>query len=134
MENTLSDIRYVAGLIKIEKPKEITIIISQKWKYKFLEKFKEQLIKTKNASEIIKNLMQTSLRKYGQEISKLVPKLIEKQPEVIINKNKENKIFNENKEIFEKEFNCVIKIEDADKFSHEKAKNAIPGRPTILIQ
>ncbi len=133
IDNTLADIRYVKDLIKIEKPNEITIIIPANWKYNFLEAFKEQLTRTKNISEIIKNLMQTNLRKYGQEISRLVPKLLEKQPEFIINKNKEFKIFNENKEVFEKEFNCKIIIQDADTFKHQKSNNALPGKPAILI-
>lgn len=133
VENTVADIRYVKDLIKKDKPNEIKIMISSKWKYEFLEEFKKQIAKTKNVSEIIKNLMSTNLRKYGQEISKLVPKMIEKQPEIILTKNKELKIFNEKKEIFEKEFNCKITIEDADKFTHEKAKNALPGKPAIVI-
>ena len=71
IENTISDTRQVIQLIKIEKPKEITIIISNKWKYELYKEFKEIFERTRNVSEVIKEVMKNiELRKYGQEVIK----------------------------------------------------------------
>jgi len=131
--NLFSDIRYLLKLIKAE-PKKITIIVSPVWKYKFYQEFKRVFAKTKNISEIIKTLMQTPLKQYGNEITKLIPKLIEKQPSIIMSQEKEFKIFSSNKELIEKEFNCEIILEKAEKSQNEKSKFALPGKPSILIQ
>src|SRR3989344_5233687 len=81
VNNTISDIRYVINLVKIEKPKQITLIISPKWKYELFSKVIAIMKSNKNPGDIIKEVMKTELRQYGNQIMKLIPKLIEKQPE-----------------------------------------------------
>ena len=134
INNIIEDIKYVKNLIKIENPKEITIIISSKWKYELFAKVKELMEKTRNASEIIKELMKIDkFRQYGQEISKLIPKLIQGQPEFILSQEKELKIFNDKKEFLEKELKSKILIEIAEKSKDQKAKNSLPFKPAIVI-
>ncbi len=133
MLNLLSDIRYLTNLLKTQKINKLTIIVSQKWKYGMFAEFKKTFESTKNFSEIMKVLAQ-KFRQHAQEISKLLPKLIEKQPGIILNKEKELKFFNENKGKIEKEFNCKVVIEDADKFKNTKSNNALPGKPAIIIE
>ncbi len=133
MNNTISDIRYLLNLLKKESPNNLTLIVSSSWKYKFLKEFKKVFEKTKNFSDIMKLLM-VDFKQYGQEISKLLPKLIEKQPSIILNKEKEIKLFNNNIKNLEKEFNTKIIVKDADFFNHDKSKFALPGKPAIIIE
>ena len=66
---------------------------------------------TRVISDIIREILKsTELKQYAQEISKIVPKIIEKQPDFVLSQEKELKIFNENKESIEKEFNTKILI------------------------
>ncbi len=133
VNNTISDLKYVVNLVKIQNPKQITLIISPKWKYEMFTKVKKLLETTRNMGDIIRELMKTDLKQYAKEISKIVPKLIEKQPDTILNQEKELKIFKENKELIEKEFNCKVIIELAEKSKDPKANNAQPSKPAILI-
>ena len=134
IENTTSDIRQVLQLIKIEKPKEITIIIANKWKYELYKEFKKIFENTKNVSEIIKEIMKnTELRKYGQEVIRIIPKLVEKQPDNKFTQEKEYQVFTEYKKQLEKEFDTKIKIEKAEESQDKKAGSAIPGKPSLVI-
>ena len=77
--------------------------------------------------------MKKDLRQYGKEIAKQIPKLMQNQPETILSQEKEFKIFNENINILEKEFNCQVKIEKSESSKNEKAKFGLPGKPSIVI-
>ena len=134
IENTTSDIRQVLQLIKIEKPKEITIIISNKWKYELYKEFKEIFERTRNVSEIIKEVMKNiELRKYGQEVIKIIPKLVEKQPDQVFTQEKEYQIFTEYKKQLENEFDIKVTIEKAEESADKKAGSAMPGKPSLVI-
>ena len=132
INNTTEDIKQVLQLIKLEKPKKIVIIISNKWKYNLYTKLK--LLKTKDRTEITKEIMSSGLKEYGQEIMKILPKLIINTPEVILTNNKEFGIFEENKKCLEDEFKCKVEIVYAEKFKHNKSNNASPGKPAILVE
>ncbi len=132
IENTKDDIKYVKGLIKIENPKKIVIIVAQNWKYELYKRILSE--KTNNPNELIGKIMKTDLKKYGKEIAKIIPKIIGRLPERIVEKDYELKVFSEGKSRIEKEFNCKISVEDADKFKHEKSSFALPGKPAIFIE
>ncbi len=130
----IQDIGYISKLIKIKKPKTVTIFVSSAWKYKFIEKFKQELDKSKNPSSAIKEIMSTTLKDYGPEISRLVKGLVEKKMDVMLTKERELELLKENKARIEKEFKCKVSIKDADDSKDEKAKNSLPGKPTIIIK
>ncbi len=132
LDTLRQDINQVMKLAKISKPKKIKIFVAQKWKYDLLRKIKE--LNTRNVSEILKALMQSELRSYGQEITKLVPKIIDKMPEVVLPKEREIKVLESIKDFLEKEFDCSVNILDSEKSQEEKAKNALPGKPAILVE
>lgn len=134
LENTKKDIYSVLQLAKIEKPEKITIIISPKWKYELFNIVKEKILVTRNASEIIKHVMSTELKKHGQDITKIIPKIIDKIPEHVLDQDSEMNFFSENKDFLEKEFNCNVELIPAEESSEAKAKNAGPGKPAIIIK
>src|SRR3989338_143480 len=82
VENTRKDIIEVLKLTKIEKPKKITLFVSDKWKYDFMEQLRIQIKRTRNSGEIIKALMATDLKIYSHEISKLVLKLLNDETKI----------------------------------------------------
>src|SRR3989338_4060017 len=57
IHNTISDINNVLRLIKVDKPTKIILIISPKWKYKFIEIFKKEIEKTRDIKALIQTLM-----------------------------------------------------------------------------
>ena len=107
------------------------------WKYEFMAQFKEAIKTTRNPGELIKLFMQTELKKYGQDITKLIPKLIKdtsKVPLVLIGQDKELESIKSSKSMLESEFNTVVEIVKTEDSNHPKAKNASPGKLAILIE
>ena len=138
VSDVLRDIFSVMKLVNIEKAKQIKIIISDEWKYEFAQRMKDLLDTSNNPGEIIKSLMSTELKRYGQDITKLVPKIFNdrsKLPKVVINQEEELKALNENINILKKELaseNVIIEVSENSKES--KAKQAMPGKPAIIIE
>ena len=72
IETTKEDIRKIKELVKIE-PKEITLFVSEKWKYNFYSNLKKELEKTRDVKILISKLM---IKEHGQEISKIIPSVV----------------------------------------------------------
>lgn len=135
VENIRKDIMSVKSLAKIDRPKKISIIISQEWKYDFVSRMKELIKTTYNPGEIIKELMQSDLRNHGKEISKLVPKIVKdhsKLPAVLLERDVELSVLEEKKDMLGKEFGCDIEVLETS--DNPKSANAFPGKPAIVIE
>jgi leucyl-tRNA synthetase len=134
---TTKDINKVLELTNL-KPKSITLIISSKWKYKFFQILKEEMQKTRNVNVLINILMdEKEMKKHGQEIVKMIPVILKdstKLPEEILSQETEIKSLKEVKHRFKEEFSCKIMIEPAEKSKYSKAKQASPGKPTIILE
>jgi len=131
---TRRDILKVLGFANIKNPKKVKLIVAEEWKYEFFEKLKEELEKTRNPGDIIKALMQTDLKAYGKDISKMVPKLLKdsaKIPAIVLSQEKELAALNEAKKILESEFG---KIEILRMEESQDKKTAMPGKPAIIVE
>jgi leucyl-tRNA synthetase len=132
--STLDDVRDILKLAKIEKPKKITVIVAEKWLYGFVRKLKQELGKTYNVGELIRATMD---KEHGSEISKLVPRLAKdrsKLPEVVTSQQDELKALKDGKQVFVQEFNAAVEIVTAESSDNPKAKNALPGKPAIVVE
>lgn len=135
-ENLKADINGVLKLTKILKPMAIKLFIAEQWKSDFYKEFKAQFEKTKNPGDIIKLLMQTELREHGDVISKMVPKLINEPariPPIILGQKKELAAFQSFKDQLAKDYGCSVEIVKEQDSREPKAKNALPGRPAIVV-
>ena len=133
----VEDISAVIELSKLEKVNEIRLFVAEDWKYEALKAVKRELDNTRNAGEIIKKLMQTKLKNYSKEISILIPKLVRNPgriPAVVTHEEAELKFLEDSKKFFEKEFNCKVSILRVKNSKEEKAKQAMPGKPAILVE
>lgn len=129
----LNDIHHVKKLAKVEKLKKVKLIIADTWKYDFVNKVVKEFSKTKNIGEIIKILMKDEgLRKHGREISRMVPRIAGKVSKVIKRKT-EMEVIEEARDFLSKEFDCKIEIVEESKSSESKAKQAMPGKPAIVV-
>ncbi|MBI4451497.1 leucine--tRNA ligase [Candidatus Woesearchaeota archaeon] len=136
IEQTLSDVRDIMRLVKIEKCSRITLFAAEQWKHEFYAAMKAQLAKTKNTGEIIRALMATGLREHGSDIAKLVPKLVQDPSRILaysLNHADEAKALQEGKLALEKELGCAVEIIAAEKSKEQKARNAWPGKPAIVV-
>lgn len=137
-ERVIEDIKNIIKLVG-KKPKSILLISAPEWKFELIK-----LIKSKTNSgkrdfkEIISDAMKNeSIRKHGQEASKIIPKLVSessKIPELLTGAKEELNGFDKMRNLLKKEFGCSINVESAEKSAEEKAKNAMPGKPAILVK
>jgi len=137
VEGVHADIYSVLKLTGKEKAEKITLFVAEKWKFDLFSLLKEELSKTRDASAIMKTLMSGEMKKHGQEITKIVPKVVKdasKLPVVVLDEDTEYYALKESKEELEKEFKCSVEILKASESKEVKAKQAMPGKPAILLQ
>ncbi len=137
VSSTASDICRVLELAKLDKPSKVRLFISDAWKYDFVRQLKQELEKTRDVGSILKSIMSTGLKVYGQEISKLVPKLAAdacKMPAVVMDQDKEVAVLEENRATLEKQFGCPVELVRAQEAKEPKARQAMPGKPAILVE
>ncbi|MBD3304544.1 leucine--tRNA ligase [Candidatus Woesearchaeota archaeon] len=132
----LSDISQVQELTGKNEINKIKFIVAAEWKYKFLEELRKHMEKTRNIGEILKNIMERDLKKYGKEISKMVPKLVKNPariPKVILSQKEEMKNIKDAEKDISEQFNAELEIIPEEKSKEAKAKQALPGKPAILV-
>ncbi|MBW2997864.1 leucine--tRNA ligase [Candidatus Woesearchaeota archaeon] len=131
---TMGDARDILKLLKIANPKQITLIVSAAWKYDFIKKLKSELEKTYDVGALIKATLD---KEHASDISKLVPKLIKdrsKIPDIVTSQAEEIAALEQNRQLFTDEFKAEIIIIKAEDTKEPKAKNAMPGKPAILVE
>jgi leucyl-tRNA synthetase len=132
--SAVGDVKGILALAKIEKPKKITLIVAEKWLYNFMVKLKEELAKTYDVGVLIRATMD---KEHGQDISKLVPRLCKdrsKLPDIVTSQEEEFAALAAHKATFEKEFGSAVEVVKAEDCQNAKSKNALPGRPAILVE
>ncbi|MFH1174251.1 MAG: leucine--tRNA ligase [archaeon] len=127
------DIINVLSLMKIERPEKIIIITADSWKYDLYRVVKTERERTRHVHEIMKTIMVSDLKKHGQEITKLLPKLVEKMPELILDEMQEISFLKEAQSALQREFSCDVIIVRAKDSTEKKAKMALPGKPAFVI-
>src|SRR3989344_1254636 len=133
INSAVQDIKEILKLVKIDNPKHISLFIAEDWKYDFMKKLKKEMEKTRNISDLIKSSL---IKGHEKEISRLIPSIVKdpaKIPSSILSSEKEFRIFNNNINKFEKEFNCKFSIALSKNSEEAKAKQAFPGKPSIIV-
>ena len=136
IRTVLTDITHVLKLIN-KKPTTITLFISLSWKYVLFEKLKVMIQETKNPKIIMQQLMaDKDMKQYGNDIATFVPKLVTsgKISAPLKSDEEELHVLHSGKSFLEKEFQCTVEIIKAVNAGHQKALQATPGRPAILIE
>lgn len=131
-----SDIHHVKKLACISDAKKIMLIVSPNWKYDLFSRLKEEMEKTFNAGDIIKSLMETDLKKHGEDISKIVPAVVKdtsKIPSMVLDQETELAKLRDSAQLLAEEFKCQVEVVAAEDSTESKARNAAPGKPAIVI-
>ncbi len=138
MLDILDSINQIRLITKKESLKTIQIIVADEWKFKFYSKLMELLEKSKNQGEITKKIMQDKeLKPRGQFISQTIGKVLKnvgKYPKICLSTNEEVEYFKDIKVIVERKYNCKVIVNAEKDSKEEKANQALPGRPAIVIE
>ncbi len=126
------DIENIEKILN-RKPKKIHVFIANEIKrdiYALIarEKKFDLVLNAAKANAKLKTKMDVV-----QRIVKLLIKNAHSLPKILSSKEELNAL-NEAEEFFRKEFRCTISIEMEDIAKHERAKNALPNKPSIAFE
>jgi len=135
IQTVINDIKKVLVLAKLNTPKKIQLLVADDWKYELIKNIKKELETTRNAGEIIRKVM---IKEYGKEIASLVPKLINdqsKMPKEVTSQKEELTALKNATEFLKEEFEvATIEVIKSESSQHEKSKQALPGKPAIIVE
>lgn len=133
IQGTLEDLHSVLKLTKIKKPKKIQLFVADKWKYglhKLLKKEKSRDFR-KIMSKVMKN---NEFKKHSKDVSKMIQRALKQGLDEISNQDNEFTALNESRDFFTKEFKAEIEVIKAEDSKEGKARQALPGKPAILVE
>ncbi|MEK6974096.1 MAG: leucine--tRNA ligase [Nanoarchaeota archaeon] len=133
IERVNYDINSVIELTKI-KPSKITLFVAEPWKFEFFEHLKKNMEKTRNISDLIKGTLRFGDEK---EIPKLITSILKdpsKMPMTVLDEKTEYGSLNQEMDNIAKRFGAQIEVIKASESQEQKAKQALPGKPAILIK
>ena len=124
-----TDIGEIMKLVKIV-PKTIKLISSPSWKYAFVHNLKA--VDSRDMKTIISKMKDKTHVKEGMS---LIQSFIKGNINVdlVLNQHEEIAALEEMKTVLEKEFQAKAIIERAEDSKEQKARNALPGKPAILL-
>lgn len=135
IKQTLTDFAEVKKLAKVDKPKKVTLLVSLPWKYELFNVLTK--LDSRNPGLVLKEVMKNNnLKKYGKEISKFVPKLVQsgRVPSSVSSEKEEYNSLMKAKEFLESELACQVEIIKASKSDNPKGRTALPGKVGILVE
>ncbi len=132
------DVRTVLELARVQEPKQVTIIVAADWKSELFSLLKEQLKNTRNQGEIMKSLLsRAELKTRAGEVAGLVQKVLKdpsKIPESVLHQEAAYQFLKDSTLFFKELFHGEIEVVKEEESREEKAKQALPGKPSIVVK
>jgi hypothetical protein len=136
MAQVLDDVAQVLKLAKVDRPVLVTLFVAQDWKAQLFRKLKEMISKTRDIGQIMKQIM-ADFKEHAQEASGLVQKILKdpgKIPAHITHQEAEHQNLMDSLTFLKQEFGCPVEIIKEQESTEAKAKQALPGKPAILVK
>ncbi len=132
-----SDVRTILGLQKLT-PKKVTLFVAEEWKFVLFAELKKLLEESRDVGSIMRKVLQNAaLKKFGKEVSTLVPRIVKdpsKMPELVMSSAQEKDALESFNVFLEKEFSCSVVVIAEGASKEMKAKQALPGKPAIVVE
>jgi leucyl-tRNA synthetase len=132
----ITDIRTVQELAKLEKISKVNIFVSEEWKYDLFDVVKKEFENENRDFKVIlgKVMADENLRKQGKVITKILPSLLKKGMPAYLSQKEELAVLEENLSFLKREFDAQINVFKAEDSNENKAKQALPSKPAILVE
>ena len=132
-------VKDIGGVLRLKqmKPKSITLFVAEQWKYDVFDAVRKQSASTKNVKVIMDALMKTEFKKNAEFIAKTVPKLVMEPgriPTFLLGQKREAEVLDEAVAFMANKFECDVTVVLEQKSAEPKAKNALPGKPAIVVE
>ncbi|NVM55185.1 MAG: leucine--tRNA ligase [Candidatus Helarchaeota archaeon] len=136
LQDLISDVKNILKVIKIEKIRKIQLIVAKNWKYSLFKLISDEFKKGTERKELMKKIMQTDLRQYGKQVNILLNKILKNPnilPPIKLIQTDELDFYKAIEANLANKFSATIEILKEEETSEEKAVQAIPGKPVIII-
>lgn len=138
LDNTINSINQILQIVKKRDIKSLIIIIAAEWKYRFVSDLLDLIENLEDPKIIIKELLKNEkYKEHTKVIPQIVGKILKKRGKFVkspLSFNEEYQFFINLKQILEKKYSCTIKITSELKSLEQKATQALPGRPAIILK
>ncbi len=133
VQQVLDDVENIQKIAGI-KPKKIALFVAEDWKFNVYGVMLRN--KNKSINEITNEIMRSDARKYGKATLNFIHSAYRKINELktVIPRKSQLEILEEAKGFMQRETNCTIEITDASKSENQKARQATPQKPGILLE
>jgi leucyl-tRNA synthetase len=127
-----TDIEKISGLIE-KKPESVFVYIADDWKRKLYTLVKEK----KKFDLVMQSASKDSeLKQHMKQLTTLTKQLVRNAhslPE-ILSAEEELTSLKDAEQFLSKEFDCSVTVHPESEGKHEKARNASPGKPAIILE
>src|SRR3989338_7219443 len=134
----LSDIERIRELAKIEEPKKVTIITAAPWKYSLMRALTGIISETRDMKAIMGTCMdEKAVKANAKEAVKIIQTLLKnnsKIPKVLLEEKKELEAYKAAAESIKQEYGAKAEIVAEKESKEAKARQALPGKPAIVIE
>ena len=137
IRKTRDDVDKISALVEKKtekKPEKVIIYVAGDWKRKAYEILRNE----QSIDKVMKAVKENKdLKDRAKDVAMMVKPLMKNVrvlPEVKMNSKEELEILKDAKDFLEDEFSCRVEILPDSKPKHEKAKNAMPNKPAIVIE
>lgn len=117
-----------------KKPEKITLYVAGEWKRRVYD----ILRKEKSIDRVMKEVQaDEKLKPHAKDVPAMLKPLMKNVhtlPEIKMDEKTELEILKDAKEFFAEEFSCKAEVLADSKPKHDKARNAMPGKPAIVIE
>ncbi|WP_435078517.1 leucine--tRNA ligase [Halococcus sp. AFM35] len=130
VENTREDVRHIIDVADIENAAAIEVVVAPEWKHRALD------IAIHSDEDVVGNVMaEDDLRERGEAAADYAKDLAAEHQSLseALAPEKEFAALERAKWLFEREFDCSVRLERADEAPDDIAREATPGRPAIEI-
>ncbi|MAG16055.1 leucine--tRNA ligase [Candidatus Woesearchaeota archaeon] len=138
VHNVLSDVEKIIELAGIKEPKKITLIIAADWKYTLLKTLVTAMKDTRDTKAVIGTCMdERKVKAYAKYAVKIIQALLKdnsKIPKILLEEKKELESYKAAIETIEKEYGTKAEIISEKETENAKAKQALPGKPAIVVE
>ncbi|PIN76038.1 leucine--tRNA ligase [Candidatus Woesearchaeota archaeon CG10_big_fil_rev_8_21_14_0_10_37_12] len=136
MIQIIDDINHVLKLAKIDKPTNITFFVAENWKYDLFKKIQELIKETRDIKQIMQSVT-ANHKEHAKESAGLVQKIVKdpsKLPAHVSVQDTEHQNLIDATKFLKEHFRCTINIVKEQESKESKAKQAMPGKPAILVE
>ena len=135
MEIVTEDIKDILRTASIDHPTGVDIIVASEWKYEAVEILKDLIFKEPK-NKVMKVMMERGFQKYGKELSNLIDRYVKNyglMPVISTVQQQEMTFLKDTKKLIEDAISIPINLLREEDANIAKGKNALPGKPALLI-